>query len=149
MQITYTKVTPQVINRNRNFYKNHARKAFVMWCAYEGLLDKVLTPEEIVKAKKEGKLPKDLNVHHKIPLSGSMDLFVNDFSNLSIIHRNTHRFITQNIYAPKAKRLNDKPYGSEIQIDDVINYPYVDVDGIFEERRIQNLINRRKLNGRD
>lgn len=134
MKTTYTKVQPSIVKQNRNFYKNHVKRAFVMWCAYEGLFDECLTKAEIKKAKK-GVLPEDLNIHHKIPLSGSMDLFVNDFSNLSVIHKTTHKFINRHIYAPQLRVLEKQPFGTEIEID-IPNYGYVDVEGIKSQRII-------------
>ena len=132
MRVVYTKIEPHYVKKNRNFYKNHIKRAFVAWCAYEGLFDGVLSRNEIEQAKK-GVLPKDLNVHHKVPLSGSMDLFVNDFTNLAIIHKNTHTFINKYVFAPQLRVLYDKPFGTEIVIE-VPNYDYVDVDGIKKER---------------
>ena len=106
-----------------------------MWCAYEGYFDGLLTPNEIERCKK-GALPDDLNVHHKVPLSGSTDLFINDFTNLAIIHKNTHEFINKYVFAPQLRQLYDKPFGTEIEIE-VPNYDYVDVEGIRKERAIQ------------
>ena len=134
MRVKYTKVYPDIVRSNRNFYKNHVKKAFVMYCAYEGKFKGILTPNEIERAKK-GVLPKDLNVHHKIPLSGSSDLFVNDFSNLSIIHKKTHEFINKYVFAPQLRQLLDKPYGTEIEIE-IPNFDMVDRDGIMKERMI-------------
>ena len=136
MKIKYTKVTPDVVKSNRNFYKNHVKRAFIMWCTYEGLLDGVLTENEIERAKK-GSLPKDLNVHHKIPLSGSNELFINDFTNLAIIHKNTHEFINKYVFAPQIRELLNEPWGSEKEIE-VPDYDYVDVEGIKKERSLTN-----------
>ena len=105
-----------------------------MWCAYEGLFNGVLSEEEIDRAKR-GHLPDDLNVHHKVPISGSTDLFINDFSNLAVIHKNTHEFINKYVFAPQLRQLYDEPYGTEIELE-VPNYDFVDVDGIKKERFI-------------
>lgn len=114
-----------------------------MWCAYEGLFDGVLDKREIKNAKK-GILPPDLNIHHKIPLSGSMDLFVNDFTNLSIIHKNTHKFINRHVYAPQLRQLESLAFGTEIEID-IPNYDFVDREGIKKERLIaKNIIFRKR-----
>lgn len=149
MQITYTKVPPKICRQNRDFYKNHVRKAFVMWCAYEGLFDECFTKAEIKKAKK-GVLPDDCNVHHKIPLSGSNELFVNDFTNLTILHQRTHEYINKYIFAPQLRQIQNEPYGTEIRID-VPKFGYVDVEGIKKERMILKTLfyNRRRKNGRD
>ena len=138
MRIKYTKIPPDMVRQNRNFYKNHIKRAFVMWCAYEGLFDGVLTDNEIERAKK-GCLPDDLNVHHKVPLSGSIDLFINDFSNLSIIHKNTHEFINKYVFAPQLRQISNAPFGVEIE-KEVPNYDYVDAKGIKKERMIQKEI---------
>lgn len=135
MRVKYTKILPDIVRQNRNFYKNHVKKAFVMYCAYEGLFNNVLTPNEIEQAKR-GVLPKDLNIHHKIPLSGSTDLFINDFSNLAVIHKNTHEFINKYVFGPQLRQLYNKPYGTEIEIE-VPNYDMVDIDGIKKERILE------------
>lgn len=135
MRVRYTKIEPEYVRQNRNFYKNHVKKAFVMWCAYEGYFDGVLLPKEIEKAKK-GCLPDDLNIHHKVPLSGSVDLFINDFTNLTVIHRKTHEFINKYVFAPQLRQLYDKPFGTEIEIE-VPDYDFVDIIGIKKERLIE------------
>lgn len=146
VKIVYTKVPADVCRRNRTFYKNHVRKAFVMWCAYEGYFDSVFTKAEIKKAKK-GILPEDCNIHHKVPLSGSNDLMVNDFCNLTVLHKNTHEFINKFIFAPQLKSIQTAPFGSEIVID-VPSYGYVDVDGIKKERALAKFLFMDKQNKR-
>ena len=135
MRVKYTKIQPDCVRQNRNFYKNHVKRAFVMWCAYEGYFNGVLSPNEIERAKK-GCLPDDLNVHHKVPLSGSTDLFINDFTNLTVIHKNTHEFINKYVFAPQLRQLYDKPFGTEIEIE-VPDYDFVDAVGIKKERMIE------------
>lgn len=135
MKIKYTKIEPDLVRQNRNFYKNHVKRAFVAWCAYEGYFNGILTRNEIEQAKK-GCLPKDLNVHHKVPLSGSDGLFVNDFENLTVIHRRTHEFINKYVFAPQLRQIQKLPYGSTIELE-VPEYDYVDIDGIKKERMIE------------
>lgn len=53
MRIKYTKVTPDVVKTSRTFYKNHVKKAFIMWCAYEGCFDGVLEKNEIERAEND------------------------------------------------------------------------------------------------
>lgn len=134
MKIIYTKTNPEVVKQNRNFYKNHVRKAFVMWCAYEGFFDGVLSEAEIAQAKK-GVLPKDLNIHHKIPLSGSDDPIVNEFANLAVLHKRTHEFINKAYFNPQLEPLKDAPYGASISMD-VPDYPPVDGEGIKQQRKV-------------
>jgi hypothetical protein len=131
MKAMYTKIEPERVKENRSFYKSHVRTAFIAWCAYKGYLDGVLTKVEVERAKK-GHLPKDLNIHHKMPLSGK-DEGVNEFGNLTIIHKDTHEYINKNVFSPQLKpHLND-PYGTTFEID-IPDYDFVDVKGIKKER---------------
>ena len=145
MQIKYTKIPPSSCKRNREFYKNHVRKAFIMWCAYEGLLDYVFTKHEIEKAKR-GILPKDCNVHHIVPLSGTEDPLIHEFNNLVIIHVKTHEHLNRDVFAPQLRPLLKEPYGSSIIID-VPDYHYVDAVGIQSERLKQFVL--RRKNGKE
>lgn len=133
VRMIYTKVEPEVCKKNRTFYKNHVRKAFVMFCAYEGFFDGVLSKSEIEKAKK-GQLPKDLNIHHKMPLSGTYDGdFVNSFDNLVVIHKKTHERINRDIFQPQLNPIMLAPFGTQISIE-APAYGYVDAMGIRLER---------------
>ena len=133
VRMLYTKVEPDVCKKNRTFYKNHVRKAFIMWLAYEGHFDGVLTKSEIKKAKK-GQLPKDLNIHHKMPLSGTYDSdFVNSFENLVVVHKSTHERINRDIFQPQLNSMMTAPFGTQISIE-VPAYGYVDAMGIRYER---------------
>lgn len=133
MRVVYTKVEAEICKRNRQYYKNHVRKAFVMWLAYKGFFDGLFTKNEIRLAKK-GQLPKDCNIHHKMPLSGTYDNeFVNSFANLTVIHKNTHIRINREIFQPQLNPIMKAPYGTQIEID-IPEYGYVDRRGIMEER---------------
>lgn len=138
MKVLCQRVSSDIIKQNRNFYKNRVKRAFVAWCAYEHLFDDVLTNEEIERAKR-GNLPKDLNVHHIVPLSASNDIFVNDFSNLTVIHKKTHEFINKQVFSPMLRELYNSPVGSEMIID-VPEFDRVDAEGIKKERFYQNVI---------
>ena len=83
-KVVFTKVSPEVSKAHRRFYERHVKKAFVQYLAYTHQFDGVLTEEEIARAK-EGKLPKDLDIHHIFPLSGSESEDVNAFSNLFVL----------------------------------------------------------------
>ena len=135
MRLIYTKVPAEVCKKNRTFYKNHVRKAFVMWCAYEGYFDGVFTKAEIKKAKK-GQLPNDCNIHHKMPLSGTAEPYVNEFENLVVLHKNTHEELNKYIFAPQLKAIQNAPFGTQIAIE-VPQYGYVDARGIKAERAMQ------------
>lgn len=133
VKVIYTKVEPEVCKKNRTFYKNRVKKAFVMYCAYEGFFDGVLSKSEIEKAKK-GQLPKDLNIHHKIPLSGTYDdEYVNSFANLVVLHKTTHERINREVFQPQLNPIIKAPFGTQIEID-VPEYGYVDSNGILGER---------------
>lgn len=104
-----------------------------MWCAYEGYFDGVFTKSEIKKAKK-GELPKDCNIHHKVPLSGTYDSeYVNSFENLVVIHKKTHERINRDIFQPQLNPIMTAPFGTQTTID-VPAYGYVDAMGIRYER---------------
>lgn len=132
MKVLYTKITADICKKNRAFYKNHVRKAFIMWCAYEGYFDGVFTKSEIAKAKR-GILPEDCNIHHKIPISGSDQPFINEFENLVVLHKNTHEQINKYIFSPQLQQLQNAPFGTTIEID-VPCFGYVDIEGIKSER---------------
>lgn len=131
--ITYTKVEPAAVKEHRKFFKSHVKRNFVKWCAYSHKLDSVLSKSEIKQAKK-GNLPKDLDIHHILPLSGSYDSRVNDFANLVIIHKSTHQFINKYCFQPQLKQLYDKPFGTELQIQVPI-FNYVDSVNIINARK--------------
>lgn len=134
MKILYTKVPAEICKKNRTFYKNHVRRAFIMFCAYEGYFDKVFTKSEVKKAKK-GHLPEDCNIHHIMPLSGSADKSVHSFKNLVVLHKNTHERLNKEVFSPQLKPIQKAPYGSQIAID-VPDYEFVDVKGIKQERTL-------------
>jgi hypothetical protein len=136
MKVMYTKVEPERVKENRSFYKTHVRTAFITWCAYKGYFDGVLSKIEIERAKK-GHLHKDLNIHHKMPLSGR-DEGVNEFSNLTVIHKNTHEYINRYVFSPQLKPHIDDPYGTTFEIN-VPEYDFVDVKGIKYERAKQTM----------
>lgn len=133
MKVIYTKVSADVCKRHRTFYKNHVRKAFIMYLAYEGFFDDCFTQQEIKKAKR-GQLPADCNIHHKIPLSGSYDgEYINSFDNLVVLHKATHEKINRDVFQPQLNPIIMAPVGTQIEID-VPEFGYVDSDGILEER---------------
>ncbi len=133
MKVIYTKVSADTCRKNRNFYKNHVRRAFIAWLAYEGFFNGLFTKKEIKEAKK-GKLPPDCNIHHKIPLSGTEDdKFVNSFANLVVIHKRTHERINKEIFQPQLSPIIKAPVGTQIEID-IPEFGYVDRRGIAEER---------------
>lgn len=145
MKVTYTKIDPSRVKENRAFYKTRVRTAFIRWCAYEGFFDGLLTEQEIRKAKK-GQLPKDLNIHHRMPLSGK-DEGVNEFSNLTIIHKDTHEYINRYVFAPQLKPHINDPYGTTFEID-IPEYDFVDTYGIKYERQKKAMTLRRNYHSR-
>lgn len=138
VKVTYTKVSADTCRKNRNFYKNHVRKAFIMWVAYEGFFDGIFTKAEIKKAKR-GQLPPDCNIHHKMPLSGWDDEAVNSFANLVVIHKKTHERINRDIFQPQLNEIITAPTGTQIEID-IPEFGYVDRRGIKEERAKINVM---------
>lgn len=131
--IIYTKILPSVVKEQRKFYHNHVKKAFVQWCAYNHLLDSCLSTKELALAKR-GVLPKDLNIHHIVPLSASSSSVVNTFNNLCILHVNTHTRINKQYFQRQLAGMDKLPYGSQRGIIIPI-FDYVDAEGIIEERK--------------
>lgn len=133
MKMVYVKVLPQTVKENRRFYHDRVKTAFVKWCAYEGLFDGVFTNTEIEHAKKRGSLPQDCNIHHIMPLSGNPYSNVNDFSNLVVLHKNTHKDINKTAFQPQLHGMEKEPYGAT-RVIDVPTYNFVDREGIVKER---------------
>ncbi len=125
-KIVFTKVPPSISKTNRRFFDRHVRRAFVQYVAYVGLFDGVLTEEEIENAK-DGILPKYLDVHHIVPLSGSTSLDINAFTNLTILHKSTHTYINRKIFEPQLK---DLPEGKSREIY-IPEFAMVDADRII------------------
>lgn len=133
MKMVYVKVLPQTVKENRRFYHDRVKTAFVKWCAYEGFFDGVFTKAEIEHAKKRGSLPQDCNIHHIMPLSGNPYSNVNDFSNLVVLHKNTHKDINKTVFQPQLHGMEKEPYGAT-RVIDVPTYNFVDRKGIAKER---------------
>ncbi len=140
MKVIYTKVSADTCRKNRNFYKNHVRRAFIIWLSYKNFFDGIFTKKEIKEAQR-GKLPSDCNIHHKMPLSGNADNnIVNSFANLVVIHKKTHERINREIFQPQLNPIIRAPVGTQIEID-IPEFGYVDRRGIIEERaKIKNLL---------
>ena len=134
MKMVYVKVVPQTVKENRKFYHDHVKHAFVKWCAYQGLFEGIFTNAEIEHAKKRGVLPQDCNIHHIMPLSGNPYSNVNEFDNLVVLHKSTHKRINKEIFQPQLHGIDKEPYGA-MRVIDVPVYNYVDREGIVEERK--------------
>ncbi len=111
----FTKVSPEVSKANRRFFERHVRKAFVQYLAYTHCFDEVLNDIEIEQAK-EGFLPKDLDIHHIFPLSGTADEKVNSFKNLTVLHKATHTMINRTIFQPQLKDVSNMQEGETREI---------------------------------
>lgn len=133
-RVTYTKVEPSVVKEHRRAFKK-IKESFVKWCAYHRKFDGIFSAAEIAQAKK-GHLPKDCDIHHIIPLSGTYDLDVNQFFNLTVLHKSVHKKINKECFQPQLKGIDKLPYGTQIEID-VPVFDMVDVRGI-EAARKQN-----------
>lgn len=142
----YEKQPASVVKKNRTFYKNHVKRLFIAFCAYEGYFDDIFTKQEIKKAKK-GYLPEDCDVHHKIPLSGTNDLFVNDFTNLVVLHKETHKKLNKYVLAPQIRPTYKAEAGTTIYVE-APAYDFVDIEGIKTERALQHLLKEKKFGRR-
>ena len=101
-KVVFTKLSPDESRENRHFFDKKVKKAFVQFLAYRGDFDGVLGDEEIELAK-QGRLPKDLDIHHIVPLSGTQDPKVNNFDNLTVLHKSTHIKINRKIFDPQLR----------------------------------------------
>ena len=72
--------------------------------------------EEAVEEAKKGYLPKDLDVHHIFPLSGSESMDVHSFTNMSVIHKSTHLAINRQIFYPQLKDVSSMQEGETREI---------------------------------
>lgn len=133
-EVVYTKMPPAVCKHNRSFFKTKVKKNFVKWCAYKGWFDGVLSKAEIKLAKNKGHLPEDLDIHHMLPLSGADNSIVNNFCNLCVIHKETHKQINKDIFQPQLKGMDKAPYGTQRVISIPLFDP-VDCKGILRERK--------------
>lgn len=144
MKVVYEKMLPSVVKENRKFYKDHVKVAFVKWCAYKGYFDGVFTEQEIDLAQRKGHLPKDCDIHHILPLSGCNYTNANDFTNLVVLHKSTHRHINKTIFQPQLKDIEKAPYGT-LKVIDIPSYRSVDRDGIVAERnKLKNMLTNSK-----
>jgi hypothetical protein len=134
IKMVYVKVEPQTVKENRKFYHDCVKHAFVKWCAYQGYFEGVFTRQEIEHAKKNGTLPQDCNIHHIMPLSGNPYSNVNDFTNLVVLHKSTHKRINKEVFQPQLQGMDKEPYGA-MRVLDIPTYNYVDREGILEERK--------------
>lgn len=132
-QVMYTKVTPDIVKEHRKFFRKHVKRAFVRWLAYSHYLDDICTAAEL-KAAKKGHLAEDLDIHHMVPLSATADADVNSFSNLCVLHKNTHQYINSQCFQPQLKGMMTAPYGAT-QVIDIPIFPYVDTINIINERK--------------
>lgn len=133
-EVNFGKIPNEASKHHRRFFERRVRKMFIKYLAYTNQFDGILAEKEIEEAKC-GYLPKDLDVHHIFPLSGSLSEDVNSFTNLSVIHKQTHRQINREIFDPQFRALDKLPVGGSITLRLPL-FPPVDGDGILEERAI-------------
>lgn len=144
MKMVYVKVLPKTVKENRKFYHDHVKTAFVKWCAYKGYFDGVFTTQEIENAQTKGRLPEDCNIHHIKPLSGCEYSNVNDFSNLAVLHKNTHKHINKTVFQTQLEGIEREPYGAT-RVIDIPYYRFVDRAGIVAERnKLKNMLTNSK-----
>ncbi len=151
-KVVFTKVSAEVSKANRRFFERNVRKAFVKYLAYSHMFDDVLTDIEIEQAK-EGFLPKDLDVHHIFPISGTADEKVNSFKNLTVLHKATHIMINRQIFEPQLKDVSSMQEGEKREIVIPV-FKQVDAGRIValrsgQMKRSKSAIKRPPLRGRD
>ena len=69
-----------------------------------------------------------------MPLSGNPYSNVNDFTNLVVLHKSTHKRINKEVFQPQLQGIDREPYGA-MRVLDIPTYNYVDREGILEERK--------------
>lgn len=95
-------------DRHRGFKR--PRHKYVQWLAYRGKLDGIFS-KEIIEDAKKGFVPKDYNVHHRVPLSFGGE---NDMSNFVLIEQSVHRMIHTYMLDVFQSRLPEVPAGIEV-----------------------------------
>ena len=100
--------------------------------ARKGLLNYLVSKEELIRAKEEGKLPSYLAVHHIRPLSGTLE-GANRFDNLVVMHDFTHRELHQKVYEPQLAWVErGRHYQTRALVVPDLE-KYVDTKGILQE----------------
>ncbi len=107
--ITYVRALPAQTEVKRHEYKK-IRSEFISLCVKFGILDDILSAEELKKAEKDKVLPDYLSIHHMVPLGGGGN---NDFDMLKILPRDFHNLIHY-VY---------NKIIAQIYIDDVVELP--------------------------
>lgn len=87
------------IKNLRNFYRKKVRTKFIKFAAECGELNCLLTYREARKAVVKGKLPEDLTIHHKIPLSRKTG--TNKIENLCVIPDYLHEELNKKVFEPQ------------------------------------------------
>lgn len=104
--ITWVEIPNEKINEDENHklrrhYKRHVRSKFVKFTAECGELNIALSRRELRAAKKQGKLPLDLTVHHQVPLSMGG---TSDYDNMVIISDTNHQKLNEVVFEPQIER---------------------------------------------
>ena len=87
----------------------------MQYLAYTGWFDGVLSNDEVEQAKK-GYLPSYLDVHHIFPLAGASSEDVNSFTNLTVLHKTTHKAINHKVFEPQLRDIVNMQSGATKEI---------------------------------
>jgi len=111
MSIIFTRQPIQKTHELRKEFKHiNATKNFLNYLLDNGYLNRIRNRINIEKIRK-GKVPKNFDIHHIIPLSGGGS---NALSNLCLIEKSFHKFLNRRCFDPALKNVAE---GDTIEID--------------------------------
>lgn len=111
MTVIFTRQSTQKTHEMRKEFKRiNATKDFLNFLLDNGYLERIKNRINIDKTRR-GKVPKNFDIHHIIPLSGGGS---NALSNLCLIEKSFHKFLNRRCFDPALKNIQE---GETVQID--------------------------------
>ncbi|MGN1091179.1 MAG: HNH endonuclease [Alphaproteobacteria bacterium] len=111
MTVIFTRQSTQKTHEMRKEFRHiNAAKDFLNFLLDNGYLERIKNRINIDKTRR-GKVPKNFDIHHIIPLSGGGS---NALSNLCLIEKSFHKFLNRYCFDPALKNIQE---GETVQID--------------------------------
>ena len=111
MTVIFTRQPIEKTHELRKEFKHlDTMKVFLNFLLDNGYLDCIAHRINIEKIRK-GKVPKNFDIHHIIPLSGGGS---NALSNLCLIEKSFHKFLNRRCFDPALKNIRE---GETVEID--------------------------------
>ena len=111
MTVIFTRQSIEKTHELRKEFKHiEATKAFLNFLLDNGYLERIKNRINIAKIRK-GKVPKNFDIHHIIPLSGGGS---NALSNLCLIEKPLHKFLNRRCFDPALKNIQE---GETVEIN--------------------------------